>query len=52
MGRELKYSSPSTHTRARAEVWHRSAAQFHTVHLCVMDAMESGLDERYPRFDV
>lgn len=46
MGSELKYSSPSTHTSARAEVWHRRAAQFHTVHLCVMDAMESRLDER------
>lgn len=46
IGSELKYSSPSTHTSARAEVWHRRAAQFHTVHLCVMDAMESRLGER------
>ena len=51
MGSELKYSRPSTHTSARADVWHRRDAQFHTVHRCVTDAMESGLDERKLRFD-
>lgn len=48
MGSELKYRSPSTHTRTRAEVWHRREAQFHNVHRCVTEAMESRLEEGRP----